>query len=106
LAGSAARTLLQSPRIADDQYPRDAAETSVSQNARALLRTDAGTVAQGQTKNRHRIHRDPRHAILRTAKRSISAIKTNVIASIVIDNTAIVPQALLPRRSNMVTELG
>src|SRR5439155_21525364 len=98
------RTLLQHPRVTDDQQARGIVQTTIGQDAGALLGPDARVVAEHQAQQRQPRRNLPHHAMLRSVKRLMSRTRTKVITSIVIASTAIGPQSLLSRRSNMVTE--
>src|SRR5437867_480798 len=75
---------------------------AAGKHERALLRPDAGAIAQHETEQRER--GGGHQAILRSVKRLTSRTRTKVISSMVMESTAMGPQSLLSRRSNMVTE--
>src|SRR5204863_826140 len=98
-------TLFEHPRVANDQQVRGVRKASIREHARALLGTDAGTVAEHQSQQRQRSRFDAGHVDLRSVKWLMSRIIAKVINSMVMESTAIGPQSLLSRRSNMVTEI-
>src|SRR5213078_515021 len=98
------RALRQDTCIANDHQPRRVVEPAIGQDAGALLGTDARAIAEHQSQHWRRPGCGARHAILRRVKRSINETSAKVVTSMVIESTAIGPQSLLSRRSNIVTE--
>ena len=99
------RPLFEHPRVADDQQACGVGQASIREHARTLLGADAGAVAEHQAQQRQAPGFGAGHVDLRSVKWLISRIIAKVISSMVIESTAIGPQSLLSRRSNMVTEI-
>src|SRR6185437_203104 len=94
-----ARALLEHARVAHHEQAGMRRHAAVREDACALLRADAGAVAEHEAQDGKVFQ-----ALLRSVKNWIARIIAKVIASMLRARTAIGPQSLLSRRSNMVTD--
>src|SRR5262249_57903749 len=94
----------QHPRIADDDDPRRVCDAAIREDAGALLGANPRTVAEHEAQHGQVLDSGGHQATLRSTKRLTTTISTKVMSSMVMESTAIGPQSLLSRKSNIVTE--